>query len=326
MKHIKILGSGKYLPKKIVSSSEIDLIIGEKDGWTEKKSGVKFRHFADEKETTSFMGAEALKNAVKNSGINMTDIDCIVSVSGTYEQAIPCNASLIQEKLGLSTVPCFDINSTCLSFVTGLDTLSYLLNAGKYNRIALVSSEIASVGVNWEQKNSCILFGDAAVCFIIEKGNENKTAFSLMETYSEAAHTTEIRGGGTRIHPKNYNEENKQDFLFDMDGKTVFKVASKYINGFVDRLFANTEKNISDIQLVVPHQASGMAMRIMKKKLGVENDKFMETIDKYGNTIASSIPLALHDALNEERLKEGDLVLLLGTSAGLSIGGIVFEI
>lgn len=328
IRNIKVIGTGKYLPSNVVTAEEIDSKLGLSSGWTAKKSGVLTRHHVTT-ETTSEMGAIAAERALQDAGITKHDIDCILSVSGTYEQPIPSNAALFQEKLGLqgSGIPSFDINSTCLSFVTGLDTISYLVEAGRYKRVLLISSEIASVGINWNHKESAVLFGDGAVAVVIEKdeSQSSKILSSHMQTFSEGAHLTEIRGGGTKLHARNHNEDNKEEFLFHMDGKAVFKMSSKVIHSFVDTLLGNANLSMDDIDLVIPHQASGMAMRILRNKLGISEDKFMNIIGNHGNTIASSIPMALHEAIQQKKIQRGDKVMLFGTSAGLSLGGIILE-
>ncbi|MDN4494846.1 beta-ketoacyl-ACP synthase III [Ureibacillus aquaedulcis] len=328
VRNVKIIGTGKYLPNKKVFAHELDELLGVKKGWVEQKSGVALRSFVGN-ETASQMAAHAASEAINEAGIHKEEIDCIVSVSGTMEQPIPCNAALVQKQLGLSEskIPCFDINSTCLSFVTGFDTISYLVHSGRYNNVLLVSSEIASVGLNWEAKENAILFGDGAAAAILTKTPENgnsKVLAGHMETFSDGAHYTEIRGGGTRLHPNNQNAV-ETDFLFDMNGKSIFKLSSRNIGDFVDTLLAFSDCTMDDINLVVPHQASGMAMRILRKKLGIAEAKFMNIIHNHGNTIASSIPMALHEAIVQNKVQRGSKIMLLGTSAGLSIGGIVFE-
>lgn len=326
MRNIKIIGVGKYLPKKVVTSEEVDRLLGLKSGWAEKKSGVKTRHYANG-EIASEMAVKAIQQALKHAGLTIDDIDCIVSTSGTMEQAIPCGGSLIHERLKpKKPIPAFDVNSTCLSFVTGLDLISHAVHLHTYKRVVIVSSDIASIGINPKQKESYVLFGDASAACIIERTNENESSkiiSSKMETYSEGARLTEIRGAGTRVHP-NYCT-NKEDNLFDMDGKEVFRLSSKVINEFVDDLLGKGNLTMKDMDLVVPHQASEMAMRIMRGKLGIEEEKFINVIEKYGNTIAASIPLALHDAIESGKLKRGQKAMLIGTSAGLSVGGIVLE-
>lgn len=326
-RHIKIIGIGSYVPKRTIHSDEIDRMISATNGWSEKRSGVKQRYFIEE-ETASYMGANAASKAVEQAGLTFSDIDCIISASGTVEQAIPCNASLIQKQLGLeqSGIPCFDVNSTCLSFVTALDMISYPIDAGKYKNVLLISSEISSVGLDWSQKESSILFGDGAVAVVLTKSTTQSGIIgSHMETYSEGAHLSEIRGGGTKIHPRLYDENTAGDFLFDMNGRGIFKLSYKYLPAFLERLFKNTSLSMSDINLVIPHQASASAMKIIRKKLEVPEDRFMSIIENYGNMIAASIPMALYEAVKQNKIKRGDYILLLGTSAGLSIGGIILE-
>lgn len=328
VRNVKIIGTGKYLPNRKVYAHELDELMGVKEGWVEQKSGVAIRSFVDN-ETASEMAANAAAEAIIAAGIHKEEIDCIVSVSGTMEQPIPCNAALVQKQLGLgeSSIPCFDINSTCLSFVTGFDTISYLIHSGRYKNVLLVSSEIASVGLNWKAKENAILFGDGAAAAILAKTPDNELSKVLaghMETFSEGAHYTEIRGGGTKVHPNN-SHASESDFLFDMNGKSIFKLSSRKIGAFMEKLLAASNSTMDEIDLVVPHQASGMAMRILRKKLGIEEAKFMDIIHNHGNTIASSIPMALHEAIVQNRIGRGNKIMLLGTSAGLSIGGIVFE-
>lgn len=327
VRKVKIAGMGIYLPKRIVKASEIDQLVGAYLGWSEAKSGVKQRHFIID-ETASFMGAEAAKMAIKNAGLSIENIDCILSGSGTMEQAIPCNAALIQKELGLenSGVPAFDVNSTCLGFIAALDVVSYMINAGKYENVLIINSEISSVGLNWKQDESSVLFGDGATAAVISKSYDASGIItSRMETYSSGASFSEIRGGGTKVHPRHYSEETKEDYLFDMNGRAIFKMSSKLMNPFIEHLFNGSGLSMDQIKMVIPHQASWAAMKIIRKKLNVEETRFMSIIENYGNMISASIPLALFEAVKQDRIKRGDHILLLGTSAGLSIGGMVLE-
>lgn len=294
-----------------------------------KKSGVQVRHFVTN-ETSAQMGAIAAQRALDEAGLVFSDIDCLVCASGTSQQEIPCTAALIQEEMNQSKsgVPCFDMNSTCLSFVTALDILSCSLEVGCYQRILIVSTEISSVGLNWGHKESCVLFGDGAAAVVISRTPQDETSrilASRMQTYSDGAHYSEIRGGGTLIHPSEYANGREADFQFDMDGRKIFRLTSQLITAFVEQLLESATVKKQDIRLVIPHQASGMAMRIMGKKLGFTNSQMMNIIENHGNVIAASIPMALHEAIIQEKVRRGDLLLLLGTSAGLSLGGLLLE-
>ncbi|WP_460202901.1 beta-ketoacyl-ACP synthase III [Scytonema sp. NUACC21] len=327
MRKIKILSTGKYLPKKQVTAKELEISLGLEEGWIGKKSGVLVRHFVED-ETASVMGAYAAKNALEAAGLSLSDIDCLICTSGSPEQAIPCTAALIQEQLGAldSGIPAFDINSTCLSFIVGLDMVSYLVEAERYQRVLIVATEVAA-GLNWQDKESCTLFGDGAAAAVIEKSQTQETSHILsarIETYSRGAHLTECRGGGSKHHPKDY-ADNPEYFLFKMDGKAVYRLASEIMPDFVQRLLQDAGLKMADLKMVIPHQASLMAMRLMRKQLDLPEEKVMVIAHNHGNTIAASVPMALHEAITQGKIQRGDRIMLLGTSAGFSIGGIILE-
>jgi 3-oxoacyl-[acyl-carrier-protein] synthase III len=325
---VKILSTGKYLPKNKVTAQELAKQIGVSSRWIEQKSGVMSRHFIED-ETASQMGAYAAKEALAAANLSIREIDYIVCASTVPEQGIPCTAALIQRQLGIeaSGIPGFDINSTCLSFVTALDTLSYLIDAGRYHRVLLVSSEIATLALDWTDHESCILFGDGAAAVIVEKSppsDSSKILTSRMETYSDGINLSQCLGGGSKYHPREY-ATHPNDFVFQMDGRSLYRMASKILPGFVQRLFEPVGLSMRDMQLVIPHQASLMAMRLLSKQLEIPEGAMMVIAHDHGNTIAASIPMALHEAIHQSRLQRGDRTLLLGTSAGLSVGGIVLE-
>ncbi|CAH0120879.1 3-oxoacyl-[acyl-carrier-protein] synthase 3 [Paenibacillus sp. CECT 9249] len=329
LRKVKIVGTGKYLPKRTVTDEEMDRLLGIAKGWVRSKANVCVRHFA-ERETASEMGAQAAYAALENAGLAFGDIDCLVCASGTMQQPIPCTAALIQKAMGQeqSGVPCFDINSTCLSFVVGLDVMSYLVQAGRYRRVLFVATEIASAGLNWKQKESAALFGDGAAAVIVERSGEGESAgivHSSMQTFGQGAAFSEIRGGGSGLHASRYEQAGAADYLFDMNGPAMFKFASKLLPGFVDRLLGEAGVRMGDFRAVIPHQGSAMAMRLMCRKLGIHDDQLMDITADHGNTIAASIPMGIHEAIRRGRINRGDRVLLLGTSAGLSIGGMILD-
>lgn len=329
MTHVRIIGTGKYLPKKRITAEQLDEMVGFTTGTTKQLSGVETRYFIDD-ETASFMGAAAARDALANANLSIKDIDCIICCSGTHEQAMPSTAALISEKFGVAArgIPAFDINSTCLSFVTGFDLISYTLQHGRYKNVLLVSSEIASVGLDWKDKESCTLFGDGAAAVVLRKTNDDensKLIHANMQTFAEGAHLTEIVGAGTRYHPRYHMEADGKPHLFSMDGRKVYKLSIKILPEFVDNLLKSANLSLEDIKLVIPHQASLSALRLISKRLNIPQDKFYITVTKYGNTIASSIPLALHDAITQNMINRGDKILMIGTAAGLTVGGMVIE-
>ncbi len=326
---IRILGTGKYLPKQLISAEMLDKKTGFTPGTSLGTSGVETRYFV-ENETASLMGSIAAKEALSNAGLAISDMDCIICASGTHEQAMPATAALISEQFGIEArgIPAFDINASCLSFLTGLDLLSYAVHQQRYCHVLIVSSEIASVGLNWKDKKSCTLFGDGAAAVVIRKSNDqesSKIIASDIKTYSEGAHLTEIPGGGTRFHPRDHLDAEGHPHLFRMEGREVYKLTIKVLPDFVEKLFRTADISMSHIKLVIPHQSSLSSLRLFAKHLDIPMAKLFITVKKYGNTIASSIPLALHDAITENKILRGDKILLLGTASGLTIGGVIIE-
>ncbi|AWB45634.1 beta-ketoacyl-ACP synthase III [Paenibacillus sp. CAA11] len=329
MRRIRIIGTGKYLPAKEVTSEDLDIITGKSPGWVYKKSGVKVRHYAEE-ETVSQMGAKAAMAALEHAGLSLSDVDCMICASSIPEQPIPCTASIIQNEMGYgdSGIPCFDVNSTCLSFVAALDLISYLVDAGRYRRVLIVATEKASIGLNYKDAESSILFGDGAAAVIVGTSAENESAgilASRMETYGSGKALSEVRGGGSKFPPRHYSPATDAEYLFDMRGEAIFKKTSKLLPDFLSRLFGEAEMRMTDLDLVIPHQGSAMAMRLLQKKLGITDRQMMNIIENHGNTIAASIPMGLHEAVQGGRLKRGDRFALIGISAGVSLGGMIME-
>ena len=265
MRKIQFTGYGVELPRNTVDF----------DGQT------RYRISGEEKQIS--LAVLACEKALENGSITVNDIDCIVSASAVGIQPIPCMAALIHEKIAKGTsIPALDINTTCTSFMTALDTMSYLLEAGRYKRILIYS------------------FIDA-----------------MQKTWSEGAHSTEIRGGLSNLHPENYSEETKEEFMFDMNGKTVLSLSMKKIPEMMKEFLENNDMKISDIDMVVPHQAS-VAMPIVMEKLGVPEDRFINEVKEFGNMVSASVPLALAHGLENRKIKNGDTILLIGTAAGLT--------
>lgn len=330
LRKVKIMGTGKYLPSRIVTDEELDRKLNTAPGWVEGMTGVGVRHYAQDGETASAMAAKAAAAALETAGLEFADIDCLVCASGTKEQPLPCTAALIQQALGQehSGVPCFDIDSTCLSFMVGLDVMSYMIAAGRYRHVLIVSSEIASRGLNWEHKESAALFGDGAAAAVLGSAAASERSAIVhteLNTYSSGARLSEIRGGGSALHASHYSARTASDYVFQMDGQGIFRMASRLLPPFVDTLLERSDTAMHDFRLVIPHQGSAMAMRLLRKKLGIGEAQLMDITRNHGNTISASIPMGLHEAITQGRLSRGDRLLLIGTAAGLTLGGMVID-
>ncbi|CAI6082751.1 beta-ketoacyl-ACP synthase III [Cohnella sp. JJ-181] len=329
LRKVKICGTGKYLPGRPVTDIEMDERLGVARGWTRKTTDVAVRYFANG-ETASEMGAKAAHAALADANLRFEDIDCLVCASGTREQALPCTAVYIQHAMGQqrSGVPAFDVDATCLSFLNALDVMSCMIAAGRYRRVLIVSTEIASLGLDWSHKESAALFGDGAAAVVLGPAADGETSAIVgasLRTYSEGAPYSEIRAGGSKRHPRGPLPAEPEDYLFRMDGPAIFKMAARLLPAFTDDLLRDTGTRMADFKAVVPHQGSAMAVRLLRKKLGISASQLVYITPEHGNTIAASIPMGLHEAIRAGRIVRGDRVLLIGTAAGLTLGGLVLD-
>lgn len=328
-RNVRIWGTGSYLPPQEVTAEQLDEKLNKPQGWVYKKSGVKIRHYAAG-ESASVMGAKAAFAALEAAGLELGDMDCIICANAIPEQLIPCTAALIQDEMwaGESGIPCFDINTTCLSFLAALDMVSYMIEAGRYDTVLLVSPEIASSGLNDKHPESATLFGDGAAAVVIGRSGEGESSAiiaSRMETYGSGRELSEIRGGGSGLPSTQYEAANAEQYLFAMQGEALFRKTSKLLPEFIQRLFQEACIDMSELKLVVPHQGSALAMRLLQKKLGIAPEQFMNIIENHGNMIAASLPMGIHLAVQQGRLQRGDRFALIGISAGISLGGMIIE-
>lgn len=301
MRRIQFKGYGIELPKNTA----------------EFKGQIRYR--ISEGESQISLAVSACERALKNANITINNIDCIVSASAVGIQPIPCTAALIHEKIAKGTsIPALDINTTCTSFITALDTMSYLVEAGRYERVLIVSCDVASKALNPKQKESFQLFSDGAAAFVIEKTEKEIGVIdAIQKTWSEGAHSTEIRGGLSNFHPKNYSEMTKEEYMFDMNGKTVLSLSISKIPELMKNFLKNNGMKVSDIDMTVPHQAS-VAMPLVMQKLGIEKDKFLDEVKEFGNMVSASVPITLVHGLENGKIKSGNTILLIGTAAGLT--------
>jgi 3-oxoacyl-[acyl-carrier-protein] synthase III len=326
---LQILGTGIYLPERVVASVELDRRWQKAEGWTERLSGVRSRRIASKHETTSMMGAAAAQMALANAQLDARQLDCIVSACSVMEQAIPCSAVLIQRSLGLGAArtPAFDVNATCLSFLVALDLVACAVAAGRYERVLIVSSEIPSCGIDDEDHETAALFGDGAAAAVVSRGEDPNTGIvaALFETYSDGAELCQVRAGGTRLRPADDERQWHEGTKFEMQGRATYRMAAQRLPGFLDRLLTRAELTTDDLQVIVPHQASGKALSHLQEALGLAPHTLIRVLPTHGNQIAASIPSALHTGIASGDIARGHTVALVGSGAGLSFGGVVLN-
>lgn len=273
------------------------------------------------------MSKTAVDRAMERAGLCMEDMDLVVFAGAIGYQPIPCSAALIKSLYPTRRpVPCMDINTTCTSFITAVDTISYMLDAGRYKRVLILSADTASLGLNPNQKESFELFSDGSAAFILERDETGGAGVicGLQMTWSEGAHDTEIRGGLSSLPPNRYEEGNHEEYLFDMKGFLILNRVTVAVPRFIEELEAVMGTPVRDLDMIIPHQAS-RALPLIMRKLGIPKSKYVNRVSEYGNMIASSVPYMLSLALEEALIKPGDRILLFGTAAGLTINGVVLK-
>lgn len=325
---VRILGTGVARPGCRVESREIDARLGLEPGTVQRRSGVRAR-FVETRRTAASLGAEAARHALAAAGLSPEDVDCVVAASASMDQAMPCNAALVHRELGLgaSGIPAFDIGASCLGFLAAVDTLSWPLLAGRYRRVLIVAADIASCALDWTDLGASAIFGDGAAAAVLGADADSHASLlaSAFSTYSEGAHLCEIPAGGSRNHPARVDGDYVALARFRMDGPAVFRLVARHMPAFVDTLLDAAGIQRDDLTLLVPHQASHLAMRHITRALDIPRDRVIDIYADHGNQVAASLPSALHVAICSGRLRRGDIALLLGSGAGVSLGGIVLR-
>jgi 3-oxoacyl-[acyl-carrier-protein] synthase-3 len=326
---IRILGSGHALPAGRVSSQELDRRHGLPPGYLAQASGVQSRYFAAAEDQIS-LACDAGRKALENAARGPEDIDLIIGACAVPFQPLPATAPLVMQRLGLrdGAAAAFDVNASCLSFLNALELAANKIALGQSRTALVFSSELASRALPWQdQPEVAALFGDGAAAVVLGRAETQSQgiAASLMRSYPSHYDTCSIGSGGTRIDYHNAPQEFARHAVFRMQGKALFRATHMHFPQFLQDALAQAGWRMGDLDLVVPHQASPLALQHMKTRTGLRPDQVIDISTSHGNQIAASLPTALDIALRSGRITSGSRVLLAGTSAGLSFGALAME-
>lgn len=327
MTPFKVVGYGSYTPRTARPSTELDALFGETAGWTEERFGIRMRSIAAADETSSFMGAAAARQAIEMAGWEHGDFDVLVGACAVMEQPIPGTSVLIQNALGLgkSGIWAFDVNQTCLSFLTALDIVAMGFASGRFRRAVIVASDIASAGLDPQDRQTFSIFGDGAAAVCVE-ASADKDGPGLLsrrfETYGEGKELATLRAGGTRIRA-DATDALLEGSKFRMDAFGIFKAAARGLPKLLDSVLKDAGVGRDTIDLVVCHQASHPGVEHVRRVMGGDPARVVDIFSTHGNQIAASLPMALVTAFREGRIRSGAKVLLLGTAAGISTAAMV---
>lgn len=316
---LRILATAAVRPDRLVTSDELDLQYGREPGTSFDRSGVQTRAWATE-ETSSSMAADALTQALDRADVAANELDAVIGACAVPEQPMPTTAVLVAKRLGLSGLTAFDINASCLSFLQALEFAGLALAAGHWRRVAIVSAEIASVGLVGEEAETGSLFGDGAAAVVLGPATAGSELWKVStKAYPAGSQACQIKAGGTRYNVTTPPPD-QRDYLFQMDSLAIVRATLREVPGFLDDFLGSLNLTQADFDVLVPHQASGLGLRYLRKRLGFSDDQIIDILATHGNQVAASMPTALHMAIESGRLHRGQTAMLLGTGAGLVVG------
>jgi 3-oxoacyl-[acyl-carrier-protein] synthase-3 len=316
-----IIGTGSYMPEKILTNEDLSKIVDTSDDWITSRTGIKERRIAGENEATSDIASQAARRAMQSAGVTPEEIDLIVVATVTPDMAFPSTACFVQKKIGASNAVCFDISAACSGFLYALQVARHFLNAGSRNTALVIGAEKLSTLVNWQDRNTCVLFGDGGGAVVIRASDEENAPGRVLSTVmgsdGNLVDLLKVPGGGSAcpITPENITSRPN---TIHMEGRETFKHAVTRMCQASEKALETAGLTKADISLVIPHQANARIISAIADRLGLSEDKVFMNLDKYGNTSAATIPVALDEANRQGMLKRGDIILLVAFGGGFT--------
>lgn len=309
----RIVGTGSYLPPRVVTNEELSKTLDTSDAWIQERTGIKQRHIADESQASSDLALQASRRALEAAGVKAGDIDLIVVATSTPDFVFPSTACLLQAKLGVKGCAAFDLQAVCSGFVYGLATADNFIRAGTHKRALVVGVEVFSRILDWNDRGTCVLFGDGAGAVVLAAGEQPGIHASVLHADGSLAGILSVPGNvcGGRIVGSPF---------LQMQGNQVFKVAVKVLDEVARETVAAAGMKLEDVDWLIPHQANVRILEATAKRLGLPRERLVVTVDHHANTSAASIPLALDEFVRTGRIKPGHKVMMQGVGGGFTWG------
>ncbi|MBP2033831.1 3-oxoacyl-[acyl-carrier-protein] synthase-3 [Clostridium algifaecis] len=324
MNKVKIIGTGSYLPENIVKNDDLAKIVDTDDEWIRTRTGIRERRIS-EGENTSEIATKAAIRAIKAANISVDEIDFIIVATSTPDNFLPSTACMIQDNIKALNATCFDISAACSGFIYALDIGTQFIRSGRADTILIIGAEILSKILDWKDRSTCILFGDGAAAAVLKK-SETEGIFATY-TGSDGRLGDALECSAIPVNnPYVKRKAEKAKAVVKMDGKEIFRFAVKIMEKSIKKLLKDSGYSADDIKGIIPHQANFRIIEAASKRLNINLDKFYVNLDKYGNTSAASIGIALDEAVRNDIFKRGDKVLLVGFGGGLTYGGALIEV
>ena len=318
MIHARITGTGSYAPKRVITNHDLEKLVDTTDEWILERTGIKERRIAEKGQTTSDLAYEASRKALKAAGLGADELDLILVATMTPDMILPSMGCVLQEKLGAKKAASFDLYAACSGFIYGLSVADAFIRAGMYKNILLVGAEILSRFTDWEDRGTCILFGDGAGAAVIQRYAGKRGVLSThLHSDGSFGNLIHVPAGGAQ-HPASHETIRKRMHFVKMKGNETFKAAVRALEDVVQEALKYNKVKPEEIDFLVPHQANLRIIQAMAQRLNMPMDKVVLTLPKYGNTSAASIPMALDEAVRDGRIRENHLLLFEAFGGGLT--------
>ena len=314
----RITGTGSYVPEKVLTNVDLEKIVDTNDEWIRTRTGIRERHVAADEENTSDLATNAAKKALEMAGVKAEEIDLIIVGTITGDYPWPATACVVQSNLGTVNAGAYDVSAACSGFLYALSSAVDRIEAGRSKKALVIGAEILTRIIDWEDRNTCVLFGDAAGAVVLEA---HEGDHGVLSTYLRADGTQlELLyqpGFGTKVLPTEENIKNKENAL-KMQGNEVFKVAVRSMTDIANVALKDNDMTVGDVDLFIPHQANIRILEATAKRIGLSDDQCYINVDRFGNTSGATIPLALDEANRAGRISEGDILLLDAFGGGFT--------
>ncbi|SHM09181.1 3-oxoacyl-[acyl-carrier-protein] synthase-3 [Caldanaerovirga acetigignens] len=319
-----IIGLGSYVPERVLTNQDLEKMVETSDEWIRERTGISFRRIADEDMATSDLAAKAAREAIEMAGVKPEDLDLIIGATVTPDMMFPSTACIVQHEIKATRAAAFDLSAGCTGFIYALTVAAQFVASGMYRNVLVFGAEILSKIVDWQDRNTCVLFGDGAGAAVVSAVESGGILESILGADGGGKDLLFIPAGGSK-EPASFETVKGRKHFIKMNGNEVFKFAVKIMEESTRKVLEKANLTPQDVDLVVPHQANVRIIEAATRRLNISKEKVMVNIDRYGNMSAASIPVALYEAYKARKIKKGDKVVLVGFGAGLTWGANLIE-
>lgn len=321
---IGITGIGMYVPRKVLTNKDLEKMVDTSDDWITTRTGIKKRRIVKPGTPASVLAAEAAKKALKSARLKPEEVELIIVATITPDMLFPSTACFVQSKIGAKNAACFDIGAACSGFIYGLVAAKNFISSGMYKNALVIGVEVLSAVTDWTDRNTCVLFGDGAGAAVVQPVKSGGIVSSYLGSDGNLANLLYLPGGGSR-HPASEQTLKERMHYVKMSGSEVFKSAVRLMTDAATRAVCDANLTCKDISLLIPHQANIRIINSVRKRIGLPEEKVFLNVAKYGNVSAASTIMALCEAVEQKRIKKGDIVVLVAFGAGFTWGSIVIQ-